>query len=186
MANLNKVFLIGNLTRDPELRVTPRGTPICQFGLAISRQFKDESGQTAKKQPSSMSKLGENKGKPSRSTSPKVVRSLLKAASSLTSGRIKPPSKNAANSRWCWKTSSSSAAAKAAPVDPLAVLPVPAPVRKTTEWTKRWSVIRLRRARPPAPPLPPRRFRRLTSLTTTFRSKRTARFRIVISNQTTS
>lgn len=46
MANLNKVFLIGNLTRDPELRVTPRGTPICQFGLAISRQFKDESGQT--------------------------------------------------------------------------------------------------------------------------------------------
>lgn len=46
MANLNKVFLIGNLTRDPELRVTPRGTPICQFGMAISRQFKDESGQT--------------------------------------------------------------------------------------------------------------------------------------------
>ncbi|MFA5265200.1 MAG: single-stranded DNA-binding protein [Opitutaceae bacterium] len=46
MAHLNKVFLIGNLTRDPELRVTPKGTPICQFGLAVNRQFKDESGAT--------------------------------------------------------------------------------------------------------------------------------------------
>ncbi len=47
MANVNKVILIGNLTRDPELRVTPKGTPVCQFGLAVNRQFKDEaSGQT--------------------------------------------------------------------------------------------------------------------------------------------
>lgn len=46
MANFNKVYLIGNLTRDPELRVTPKGTAICQFGLAINRQFKDESGNS--------------------------------------------------------------------------------------------------------------------------------------------
>jgi single-strand DNA-binding protein len=46
MAYLNKVLLIGNLTRDPELRVTPKGTAICQFGLAVNRQFKDESGAT--------------------------------------------------------------------------------------------------------------------------------------------
>lgn len=46
MANLNRVLLIGNLTRDPELRVTPKGTAICQFGLAISRTWKDEGGQT--------------------------------------------------------------------------------------------------------------------------------------------
>jgi single-strand DNA-binding protein len=46
MPYLNKVFLIGNLTRDPELRVTPKGTAICQFSLAVNRQFKDESGQT--------------------------------------------------------------------------------------------------------------------------------------------
>lgn len=46
MAYLNKCFLIGNLTRDPELRVTPKGTQICQFGLAVNRTFKDESGQT--------------------------------------------------------------------------------------------------------------------------------------------
>jgi single-strand DNA-binding protein len=46
MAYLNKVFLIGNLTRDPELRTTPKGTSVCQFGIAVSRQFKDESGAT--------------------------------------------------------------------------------------------------------------------------------------------
>ena len=44
MASLNKVFLIGNLTRDPELRVTPKGTAICQFGLAVNRQYKDDTG----------------------------------------------------------------------------------------------------------------------------------------------
>jgi single-strand DNA-binding protein len=46
MAYLNKVFLIGNLTRDPELRTTPKGTAICQFGIAVNRQFKDDSGAT--------------------------------------------------------------------------------------------------------------------------------------------
>lgn len=44
MSSLNKVFLIGHLTRSPELRVTPKGTAITQFGLAINRKFKDESG----------------------------------------------------------------------------------------------------------------------------------------------
>jgi single-strand DNA-binding protein len=46
MPNLNKVLLMGNLTRDPELRVTPKGTPICQFSLAINRKFKMESGES--------------------------------------------------------------------------------------------------------------------------------------------
>ena len=46
MPSLNKVMLMGNLTRDPELRVTPKGTPICQFGLAINRKFKLESGES--------------------------------------------------------------------------------------------------------------------------------------------
>lgn len=45
MANLNRVLLIGNLTRDPELRVTPKGSSICQFGLAVNRTFKDAAGQ---------------------------------------------------------------------------------------------------------------------------------------------
>lgn len=44
MAYLNKVFLIGNLTRDPELRTTPKGTAIATFGLAVNRTYRDESG----------------------------------------------------------------------------------------------------------------------------------------------
>lgn len=46
MASFNQVILVGNLTRDPETRVTPKGTAICQFGIAVNRQFKDDSGQT--------------------------------------------------------------------------------------------------------------------------------------------
>lgn len=44
MANFNKVILIGNLTREPELRVTPGGLSICKFGLAVNRNFTDKEG----------------------------------------------------------------------------------------------------------------------------------------------
>lgn len=43
--SLNKVSLIGNLTRDPELRYTPQGTAVCTVGLATNRQWKTESGE---------------------------------------------------------------------------------------------------------------------------------------------
>jgi len=43
--SLNKVSLIGNLTRDPELRYTPQGTAVCTFGLATNRQWVTESGE---------------------------------------------------------------------------------------------------------------------------------------------
>lgn len=43
--SLNKVILIGNLTRDPELRYTPQGTAVCTFGLATNRQWTTESGE---------------------------------------------------------------------------------------------------------------------------------------------
>lgn len=36
----NKVILIGNLTRDPELRYTPQGTTVCNFGIAVNRKYK--------------------------------------------------------------------------------------------------------------------------------------------------
>lgn len=42
--SLNKATLIGNLTRDPELRYTPQGTAVCTFGVATNRQWKTESG----------------------------------------------------------------------------------------------------------------------------------------------
>ena len=44
MAYLNRVFLIGNLTRDPEIRVTPKGTSTASFGLAVNRTYRDEAG----------------------------------------------------------------------------------------------------------------------------------------------
>lgn len=43
--SLNKVMLIGNLTRDPDLRYTPQGTAVCSFGLATNRDWVDQSGQ---------------------------------------------------------------------------------------------------------------------------------------------
>lgn len=45
MANFNKVILVGNLTRDPELRYTPKGTAIAKLGLAINRSWKNEAGE---------------------------------------------------------------------------------------------------------------------------------------------
>jgi single-strand DNA-binding protein len=46
MANFNKVILAGNLTRDPEVRYTPKGTAIAKLGLAINRSWKTETGET--------------------------------------------------------------------------------------------------------------------------------------------
>jgi single-strand DNA-binding protein len=43
--SLNKVQLIGNLTRDPELKYTPSGTGVCTFGLATNREWTDSTGQ---------------------------------------------------------------------------------------------------------------------------------------------
>ncbi|HEY4496557.1 MAG TPA: single-stranded DNA-binding protein [Candidatus Paceibacterota bacterium] len=43
--NLNKVFLIGNLTRDPELKTLPSGTSVVSFGLATNRIWKNQQGE---------------------------------------------------------------------------------------------------------------------------------------------
>tara|TARA_Y100001934_G_C12147011_1_gene675417 strand:+ start:128 stop:574 length:447 start_codon:yes stop_codon:yes gene_type:complete len=45
MASFNKVILMGNLTRDPELRYTPSGTAIAKLGLAVNRVWRDAEGQ---------------------------------------------------------------------------------------------------------------------------------------------
>ena len=45
MANFNKVILIGNLTRDPELRYTPSGTAVVNLRLAANHRFRDRSGE---------------------------------------------------------------------------------------------------------------------------------------------
>jgi len=45
MANFNKVLLIGNLTRDPELRYTPGGTAVADFGMAVNRNWTSQGGE---------------------------------------------------------------------------------------------------------------------------------------------
>ncbi|NLX58841.1 MAG: single-stranded DNA-binding protein [Phycisphaerae bacterium] len=45
MANYNKVLLIGNLTRDPQLRYTPNQMAVCDFGLAVNRRSRTTSGE---------------------------------------------------------------------------------------------------------------------------------------------
>jgi single-strand DNA-binding protein len=45
MASYNKVLLIGNLTRDPELKYTPKGTAVARLGLAVNRRWRSESGE---------------------------------------------------------------------------------------------------------------------------------------------
>ena len=45
MASFNKVILMGNLTRDPELRYTPKGTAVTKIGLAVNRVWTNEAGE---------------------------------------------------------------------------------------------------------------------------------------------
>ena len=46
MNGINHVVLLGHLTRDPHLRSTPSGTPVCDAGLALNRQWQDVNGDT--------------------------------------------------------------------------------------------------------------------------------------------
>lgn len=45
MPNLNKVMIMGNLTRDPELRYTPSNTPVVQIGIAVNRRWRSNEGE---------------------------------------------------------------------------------------------------------------------------------------------
>ena len=45
MANLNKVLLLGNVTRDPEVRYTPKGSAVCDLGIAVNRAYTTDSGE---------------------------------------------------------------------------------------------------------------------------------------------
>ena len=44
MASFNKVILLGNLTRNPQLRYLPNNNPVCEFGLAVNRSWRDREG----------------------------------------------------------------------------------------------------------------------------------------------
>lgn len=80
MANLNKVFIAGNLTRDPELRHTTNGTPVASFSLAVNRKYK--AGEEWKTEVSYFNvivwnKLGEN-----------CCKYLTKGKAALVEGRL--------------------------------------------------------------------------------------------------
>jgi single-strand DNA-binding protein len=45
MSSYNKVTLMGNLTRDPEVRYTPKGSAVCDIGIAVNRKWKDDNNQ---------------------------------------------------------------------------------------------------------------------------------------------
>ena len=49
MANCNRVFLMGNLTRNPEIRYTPSGTAVADLGLAVNESFKNKAGETVER-----------------------------------------------------------------------------------------------------------------------------------------
>lgn len=48
MLSLNKVFLVGNLTQDPQLRYTPQGTPVSTLRIAANTAYKDKTGELKK------------------------------------------------------------------------------------------------------------------------------------------
>jgi len=49
MSTLNRVFLMGNLTRDPEVRYTPSGTAVGDLGLAVNETYKNKAGESVEK-----------------------------------------------------------------------------------------------------------------------------------------
>jgi single-strand DNA-binding protein len=82
MAHLNKVLLLGNLTRDPELRATPKGASVAQFGLAVNRVYKTEDGET--REETTFVDL-EAWGRQAEA----IARYLSKGSSCLVEGRLK-------------------------------------------------------------------------------------------------
>ena len=115
MPNLNKVFLMGNLTKDPELRYTAGGAPVANLRLAINRVYQLQSGE--KKEDVCFvtvvvwRKQAEAVGQYLKKGTP----SLLKAGCKAEHGKPRT-SRNAASWKWWPSASSSSTAARAAPL----------------------------------------------------------------------
>ncbi len=82
MANFNKVILMGNLTRDPQLKYLPSNTAVCEFGLAINHKWRDRDGNlkedTCFVEVSAFGKQGEN-----------INQYMNKGGAILVEGRLK-------------------------------------------------------------------------------------------------
>ncbi len=81
MASLNKVFLIGNLTRDPEVRALPSGDKVAEMGIAVTEVYRSRTGETREStvfaDVSAWGKTGENCGKYLTKGSPIFVEGRL-------------------------------------------------------------------------------------------------------------
>src|ERR1700722_2297066 len=98
MASFNKVILMGNLTRDPELRYTPKGTTIAKIGLAVNRVWTNEAGRKRKTSLLLTWMFLAARRKTSVNICAKAVRFWLKAVSSWINGTTRPLAPNAASS----------------------------------------------------------------------------------------
>ena len=82
MASFNKVILMGNLTRDPELRYTPKGTAIAKVGLAVNRVWTNEAGEKKEEvtfvDVDIFGRTAENVGQSMRKGRPMLVEGRLK------------------------------------------------------------------------------------------------------------
>jgi single-strand DNA-binding protein len=82
MASFNKVILIGNLTRDPELRYTPKGMAIAKMGMAVNRKWRTEAGENKEEctfvDVDVFGKTAENVGHFLRKGSPLLIEGRLK------------------------------------------------------------------------------------------------------------
>ena len=90
MASFNKVLLMGNLVRDPELRVTPSGLSVCRITVACSRTVRSEKAEGGSREETTFVDGSANKPSRLRSFSTKGVRFLWKGVCDLTNGRTKP------------------------------------------------------------------------------------------------
>src|SRR2546421_6839868 len=96
MASLNRVLLIGNLTRDPELRHTPKGTAVAELGLAINRVLgpAEEGGDRREEVTFVDITLWGRQAEIAGQYLAKVVACLSKAAFNWTNGTTSRPAKN--------------------------------------------------------------------------------------------
>jgi single-strand DNA-binding protein len=90
---LNKAFIIGNLTRDPELKVLPSGTKVCSFSIATNRIYKDKDGNKQEMAEfhnvTAFSKLGELAGQYLKKGQQVLVEGRIQTRSWETNGEKK-------------------------------------------------------------------------------------------------
>jgi hypothetical protein len=86
MASYNKVFLLGNLTRDPEVRYTPKGSAVADLGIAVNRQYTLDNGEKREEVTFVDVTLWGRQAEVAASTSRKAARFSSRAGSSSIPG----------------------------------------------------------------------------------------------------